>query len=519
MPIGRTLLPIAAGGGGTGSTPDNFGLYTWGSDGIVEFLEMAVSKNLPDNLYYFDDETDIYKFDIGTQHLVAIRNFSGSGGELWVLGRLSNGNIGNSTSQYEWARLGSDSDWTDVSASADSTYAIRAGRLYVLGLNTSGQLGNGSTSNVTTLTQIGSDTNWEAVDAGETWALAIKGGQLFSCGSNNLYRTGRNTNSGNTTTWTAIETTQIWVKISAGRQHGGAITIGGEVWTWGSNLNGRTARNTTAGETQVPTQTHDGDTHWIKISCGSSHTLVIKNDNTLWGAGSGAQIGKGASTNTIVFTQEVLGDTDWYDINSGGADVGSAIKSDGTLWTAGRNNVAGGFESGHRGLSDPVTTFTQLTSLNKYNKISSNVSAFGRQYAVYRSNDPTDLFVLGDVTPASVNWTNIEHNLNTNSYTYTTQQITGIDSSITLKITYTNSFNTLYYKIDSSSPSYSGSPATNGFTAIGTNRVIVISDDEYLSFGMIGIAGDTSVVTVKNQSDGNATLDTFNAVVIGGPPI
>jgi hypothetical protein len=124
----------------------------------------------------------------------------------------------------------------------------------------------------------------------------------------------------------------------------------------------------------------------------------------------------------------------------------------------------------------------------------------------------------GDVTPNAVNWSNCGEVAAKKlvNYTYSAQQITGISTSITLQVVFSNTaFTYLQYKIQSTStvPSLSTAPAAAGYTAASHNATITVSNNEYLVFCAGGSAG-TTTVTVNNTSDSNATLDTFTATIL-----
>lgn len=115
-----------------------------------------------------------------------------------------------------------------------------------------------------------------------------------------------------------------------------------------------------------------------------------------------------------------------------------------------------------------------------------------------------------DVTPAAVNW----GNLAVGGTRYSTQQITSIESSITLQVTVSGSPGTrLWYKKDTTSPNYTtSSPTIYGFTNITSYPTnITVNNNEYLSFGMaVAIdRGNSATFTVTNTSDSNTVLDTF----------
>lgn len=78
-----------------------------------------------------------------------------------------------------------------------------------------------------------------------------------------------------------------------------------------------------------------------KFSCGETHTMIIKEDGTLWGCGYNQEGELGIETYTYKeedFVQESSGDTDWDKVFCGWYHT-FAIKTDGTLWGTGHNGV------------------------------------------------------------------------------------------------------------------------------------------------------------------------------------
>ena len=122
----------------------------------------------------------------------------------------------------------------------------------------------------------------------------------------------------------------------------------------------------------------------------------------------------------------------------------------------------------------------------------------------------------GDVTPNAVNWSDVSYNNDFGEYVYANQQITGISTTITLQVQIANgSAATLYYYVSNfaDDPHPDGgsilSPTYYGMNSIANNGTFTVSNNQYVTFGVETGCTQTPVVTVKNQSDSNATLDTF----------
>ena len=127
----------------------------------------------------------------------------------------------------------------------------------------------------------------------------------------------------------------------------------------------------------------------------------------------------------------------------------------------------------------------------------------------------------GDVTPNAVNWANVYDDSDNATYTYSERQITGINQTITLQVEVTNyGGGGLYYFVSSNASAIVTGDATSATSPIGFGmnsiasgylvytRSFTVTNNQYVTFGA-SIGCGQSTITVKNQSDSNATLDTF----------
>lgn len=118
-----------------------------------------------------------------------------------------------------------------------------------------------------------------------------------------------------------------------------AITEAGEVFTWGCNNNTSRGYGTTtiiAGFTKLMEPA--GSYVWSKISLGAEAGYAIRNNGELWGWGfnSYGQLGDNSTINRCSPVTVAGGGTTWCDI-AGAYASAAAVKTDGTLWTWGRN--------------------------------------------------------------------------------------------------------------------------------------------------------------------------------------
>ncbi len=262
---------------------------------------------------------------------------------LWSWGSNNGGQLGDdSTTQRNTpVRIGNDA-WSWIAPAKYSrpyTMGLKSdGTLWGWGLNSAGQLGDGTTTQRTSPGPSGTDNDWVTVAAGGTHTVAIKyDGSLWAWGSNTLGQLG----DGTTTSQTAPvqitrHTDYVWVSVSAGASHSVGLRSDGTLWAWGSNYYGQLGDGTTTNQ-NVPVQVGT-DTTWFAVAAGVSHTIALKSDGTLWawGSNSAGQLGDGTTTNSNV-PIHIGQDKTWTAVSAGGSHS-AAIASDGGVWAWGANN-------------------------------------------------------------------------------------------------------------------------------------------------------------------------------------
>ncbi len=139
----------------------------------------------------------------------------------------------------------------------------------------------------------------------------------------------------NFTIQTAVPVAIEKSKISAGSSHTVVLRSDGTLWVWGYNYFGQLG-DTTSVNKRSPVQIGT-DADWISVVAGGFHTVALKSDGTLWawGYNNFGQLGD-TTTDDKHSPVQIGSDTNWVGIAAGGSHT-VGLKSDGTLWAWGAN--------------------------------------------------------------------------------------------------------------------------------------------------------------------------------------
>jgi alpha-tubulin suppressor-like RCC1 family protein len=278
---------------------------------------------------------------------------------------------------YNYTEGGYVYSFDDVFVPAD---AFREGNLWTWGINFFGRLGDNTTTNRSTpVTTLAGGANWKQVSGGKNHTAAIKtDGTLWTWGANSPYgQLGNNTSTNRSIPVTTFAGGTNWKQVTCGGYHTAAIKTDGTLWTWGYNYYGQLGNNTSGTDGLTPSTTFAGGTNWKQVACGGYHTSAIKTDGTLWtwGRNSFGQLGdntSGVNRSTPVTT--LAGGTNWKQV-TGGFDHTAAIKTDGTLWTWGCNSYGALGDNTETNRSTPVTTFAGGTNWKQVSGVGNRTAA------------------------------------------------------------------------------------------------------------------------------------------------
>ena len=285
-------------------------------------------------------------------------------GSLWTWGEGGNGRLGTNnttTRSTPVTTFAGGTNWKQVSGGNTHTAAIKTdGTLWSWGVNYAGQLGiNNTATRSTPVTTFAGGNNWKSVACGTDFTAAIKtDGSLWTWGSGGDGKLGINNTANRSIPVTTFAGGNDWKSVSAGGGYTAAIKTDGSLWVWGSNTDGRLGTNDTNTRT-TPVTTFAGGNNWKSVAVGDRHAAAIKTDGSLWtwGRNPFGQLGTNDTTpNRSTPVTTFAGGTNWKSVSVAYSQI-VAIKTDGTLWTCGGNNNGQLGINNTENRSIPVTTF------------------------------------------------------------------------------------------------------------------------------------------------------------------
>ena len=316
---------LATGAGHGAAIKSDGSLLTWGDNenGQLGLANTGGGRTAPQTVA---NGNNYKSLTLGGSHSVALK----TDGSLWTWGGNSSGQLGegSTTTRNSPKQIGS--GYIAAAAGNAHTLAIKTdGSLWAWGNNGSGQLGDGTVNSATSPLQIG--TGFFTMAAGTSHSVGIKtDGGLWAWGSN------VNGQLGDGTGIARYAPTLIgkgYQAVAAGAFHTLALKTDGSLWAWGKNDSGQLGDGT-QGQHFVPRQVGIG---FIAIAAGTAHSIALKQDGALWVWGSNAngQLGDGTTTST----SKPKAITTGISAIAANGNQTLVMKTDGTIWSWGSNST------------------------------------------------------------------------------------------------------------------------------------------------------------------------------------
>lgn len=287
-------------------------------------------------IYLYNDKVlyeDNSAFAVGDRHILFVEN-----GTLKAKGNNDYGQLGNGTNNESVEFINVNSPWSEngekirmVAAGANTSYVITdKNNLYAWGLNTSGNLGNGSSENITTPELV--ESNVVSVSAGKLHTVIMKqDGSIWTSGNNQYGQLART--SANTNKFVRILGINEALKIECGDYQTFFIDKNNTLYSCGKNDLGQIG---TGSDAEYISEFSQVATNIKDISSGYNHTLALTNQGSVYSWGSNSYKQLGASEIESRNTPELISGIAGVDEIKAGGNTSIYLK-DGNVYKWGRS--------------------------------------------------------------------------------------------------------------------------------------------------------------------------------------
>lgn len=319
----------------------------------------------------------------GSGHSLVIK----SDGSVWGWGANSRGELGDGTTvavQSSPVRAIA-SGARDIAANNGSSYVLKAdGTLWSYGYNASGQLGIGGYVNQLVPQQITTLTNVVAVAADSVSALALRSdGTVWTWGPGSSGQLGNGTFITKSPTPVQVVNLTNVVAIAAGGSTAHfALKDDGTVWAWGSNASYTLGVSDSTFKSAVPIQVN-GLSGIIAIAASGIHAIALKSDGTVWTWGKNELGALGTSSETYRYIPAPVVNLTTIKAIVAGSAATAALDTNGDLWSWGKNSNCGQIGDGTQ-TDRYAPVKTSLTGITQVSAGSCRRLAIGNDGTVWR---------------------------------------------------------------------------------------------------------------------------------------
>ena len=239
--------------------------------------------------------------------------------------------------------------------------------VWAWGTNYTGQLGDKTSINKSSpISVVGGFTDWSKISTGANHIAGLReNGTIWSWGNTTAGALGNNNVfTSLTSPVSVVGGFTSWCDINASARVGIAIQTNGTAWSWGYNSRGQLGDGTTVNKSS-PVSVIGGFADWCQSSGGSRHNSAMKTNGTIWAWGCNdiGQLGDGTTLDKSSPVSVIGGFTDWCQLSTK-SQLNIALKSNGTIWTWGSNSSGQLGDGTIANKSSPVSIIGGFTDWN-----------------------------------------------------------------------------------------------------------------------------------------------------------
>lgn len=329
------------------------GSFCWGnpSGGRLGY-PVSTQQNIPKHIAPAGTDWSYvkmgYDFSCGLSHA----------GEVKCWGMNTKGQLGDgTTSLHDLPAPVTGGDYfINLSVANSSACAITTmGVLKCWGDNISGNLGDGTTVFKTSPTTIDAGVTYNQISAGSSHTCGITNTGQLKCWGTNTYGKLGTGNVTNYNTPTAIDVGTTYSMVSVGSTHTCAVTTSGILKCWGGADFGAVGNGVASGSVTTPTVIDSG-TSYMQISAGEQMTCGVTQAGAIkcWGLNTNGRLGVGTMTSAVSVPTQVNMPAEALpaSVISTGSGTTCAISNGGKLWCWGEG------QEGELGVNNPTDSST-----------------------------------------------------------------------------------------------------------------------------------------------------------------
>ncbi|MFJ3395262.1 RCC1 domain-containing protein [Leifsonia aquatica] len=306
-PAGVTFTQIAAGYYHSMAVGSDGKTYAWGNNNFGQLGDGTTTDRAVPVVVQAPAGVTFTQIAAGAYHSLAV----GSDGNTYAWGYNGLGELGNGTTTDSevpvMVQAPAGVTFTQIAAGFYHSLAVGSdGNTYAWGYNRTGQLGNGTTTNseVPVMVQAPAGVTFTQIAVGFYHSMAVgSDGNTYAWGNNTSGQLGDGTTTDRAVPMVVQAPAGVtFTQIAAGAYHSLAVGSDGNSYAWGFNGLGDLGNGTTTdSEVPVMVQAPAGVT-FTQIAAGADHSLAVGSDgNTYaWGSNNSGQLGDGTTTNRAV---------------------------------------------------------------------------------------------------------------------------------------------------------------------------------------------------------------------------